>query len=134
MFLFLLSCWCMLLSRRMFSPLHGFPFLLCYNLLLQFFLTFQFPFFPLLSPIIVKCVFSFTISHRRDCFPPSRGLVPSSSSQRGPCPAGETLPSFPAVEQLLPSLPFPGDDTRLKKKTDGTFAPQEEARKWSVDF
>lgn len=71
-----------------------------------FFIGFHFSvsLFPVLTHIIVKCVFSFTISHRRSLptFPWVGSIV---FLQRGSCPVGETLPSFLAVEQLLPARP-----------------------------
>lgn len=45
------------------------------------------------------------------------GLRRFSSSQKGPCPAGETLPSFSAVESAAtnPSPPFPGGSPSVKR-------------------
>lgn len=45
------------------------------------------------------------------------GLRRFSSSQKGPCPAGETLPSFSAVESAAtnPSPPFPGGSPGVKR-------------------
>lgn len=127
----------------MFVP---FPFLLSHSVLFFGFFpfalvsTFLFLFFfglflflvPLFSsPLSCFLIFLlYLISHREDdrfhaslgSFGPG-GLRRFSSSQKGPCPAGETLPSFSAVKRAPPLKSQPALPGRKPKSKKGRPLP-----------
>lgn len=131
MFLFLLSCWCSFLfpSPLSLCPVFfGFfhsrlssilPPLSLHLFLNLFFGSTVFLFSPLLfsrffvSTFLIEKMIAFTLHGSSG----PGGLRRFSSSQKGPCPAGETLPSFSAVESAAtnPSPPFPGGSPSVKR-------------------
>lgn len=76
-------------------------------------IIFPFSFSSCVFPNIVKCVFSFTNSHRRS-LPTFRWVGSIVFLPKRTRPVGETLPSFPAAEHLHPSPFFPGEGTKRK--------------------
>lgn len=84
-----------------------------------FFVSTVFLFSPLLfsrffvSTFLIEKMIAFTLHGSSG----PGGLRRFSSSQKGPCPAGETLPSFSAVESAAtnPSPPFPGGSPSVKR-------------------
>lgn len=85
--------------------------------------VFWFHCFPFFSPLLVFSFFVSTfliekmIAFTLHGSSGPGGLRRFSSSQKGPCPAGETLPSFSAVESAAtnPSPPFPGGSPSVKR-------------------
>lgn len=83
-------------------------------------------------PFLIEKMIAFTLQED-----PGQGSTLLSSSQKGPCPAGETLPSFSAVESAVNTQPaLPGRKPR-KRGDPSRFQIlicKKHSRKWSVDF
>lgn len=100
-------------------PSFPLSFFICFCFRIHFFCSTVFLFSPLLfsrffvSTFLIEKMIAFTLHGSSG----PGGLRRFSSSQKGPCPAGETLPSFSAVESAAtnPSPPFPGGSPSVKK-------------------
>lgn len=100
-------------------PSFSLSLFICFCFRIRFFGSTVFLFSPLLvfsffvSTFLIEKMIAFTLHGSSG----PGGLRRFSSSQKGPCPAGETLPSFSAVESAAtnPSPPFPGGSPSGKK-------------------
>lgn len=102
-----------------FHPSPSLSLFICFCFRIHFFGSTVFLFSPLLfsrffvSTFLIEKMIAFTLHGNSG----PGGLRRFSSSQKGPCPAGETLPSFSAVESAAtnPSPPFPGGSPSGKR-------------------